>query len=278
MGLKVSFLLFSGYLWALLRERFPPRSFCITGDDIVCPFEGLNYFAGLGFAISYRKSYWSTPYMEFCGCPIDIHGPLHVTRLKKISKPLSLMSRFGRHVLRLKGYWKHRKWLLFIANFPPPIGLGWKPKSVNMLTDLLAFELYRKRPEQIPLIPSNLSPAMDYKIIFQPPLIVEAGPESYADSKVRIQGDDRRYSCNCVIDHFNHMANDDVPLTSVTWTRICQIYGVTDIMSSPLEYPTLHVPDQDIAPLPSLNQLLRGSPMSILTDDRKRSALLRLHL
>ena len=142
MGTKFSFLCFSLYLYFLLKERFPEGNFAIVGDDLVVPAAGLSYLLSVGLSISYGKTL-SGEYIEFCGTTIDYSGDLRIQRLKNFNDPLSVIDRFG-----VKGYpffsRKVRKALKKVVNLPPPIGLGWKPRSIDRLSPGKFLELYEE--------------------------------------------------------------------------------------------------------------------------------------
>lgn len=121
MGLQVSFLSFSIYLYELILEEFPNHDFALVGDDVVLPGTSF-YLDELGFRISSHKSLYGKPYGEFCGTVIDHLGDLIVKRQK--TNPLITVQALGRQSLfALYPKWVARK-AYAVSLFPEPYGLG----------------------------------------------------------------------------------------------------------------------------------------------------------
>jgi hypothetical protein len=140
MGTRFSFLCFSLYIFFCLAERFPKGNFALVGDDLIVPPQGQAYLQDLGFSLSPDKTL-SGDFIEFCGTTIDSGGDLRVQRFKNFRDPLSIVDRFGKRSLCFFSR-ATRKRLKKVIPLPRPIGLGWKPKSIDRLSPIKVAELY----------------------------------------------------------------------------------------------------------------------------------------
>jgi hypothetical protein len=150
MGVNVSFLTFSIYLYHLLTEEFGEDSFFQVGDDIVVRdgYKALDLFSRLGIPVSEDKSLIG-PFVEFCGTIITKDGDLQSWKTRE-HRYKTLIASFGKSALALVP--KHKRYIYDVMKLPFPVGVGLNPKVVACLPPSVVLQLYGSQPSlQIPI-------------------------------------------------------------------------------------------------------------------------------
>ena len=235
MGLKFSFLLFSLYLYLLLKEEFDERSFALLGDDIVVPESGYNYLRDLGFTLSETKTVGGD-YNEFAGTIITHDGDLGISRFKHAKDALSIVDRFGKAGYRFLSR-SYRKKVKEVVNLPPPVGLGWKPRSIDRVSPATVYELYRTKPVSNipPMFPrTSQSYLRDWEYLLEPgrPTPQERRRHDKYVKLIEAQSFSQAGKLNCMLEGLE----DAFEFISKEWV-LHWVYGISTYWRSTVEYP-----------------------------------------
>jgi hypothetical protein len=227
MGLRVSFLLFSIYLYEALREAVGHGNFCIVGDDVVSA--PTTIFGDLGYLISEDKSLVG-PVAEFCGTFIDSIGDFGVS--KRYTNPLLFLQTFGRRALfaSYPSYIAKRTWS--VSKLPYPHGLR---SGLGILARVPWDRVEEVEKKVITIVKPSRKLRRRTTTAFTSIL---AGMEDHADYLDGFLDDDidlvedsypfsRLSALNCVIEHCNALETGQA-LDPIIW-RIYDLPGMTPV-------------------------------------------------
>lgn len=227
MGLRVSFLLFSIYLYEVLKQAVGHGNFCIVGDDVVSA--PTTIFGDLGYLVSEDKSLVG-PVAEFCGTFIDSIGDFGVS--KRYTNPLLFLQTFGRRALfsSYPSYIAKRTWS--VSKLPYPHGLR---SGLGILARVPWDRVEEVEKKVITIVKPSRKLRRRTTTAFTSIL---AGMEDHADYLDGFLDDDidlvedsypfsRLSALNCVIEHCNALETGQA-LDPIIW-RIYDLPGMTPV-------------------------------------------------
>jgi hypothetical protein len=151
MGLKPSFLTFSVTFYHILCGITEEDKFALLGDDLITTdVDVLPTLLGLGLKVSLKKTFRGS-YKEWGGTTVLDDVDIGLRRIKPTSDYLTMIWTRGPDAAlsairrdKREYLWAELKWL---ANLPPPVGLGLKPSTIDTIPPAVLYDLYTPSDE-----------------------------------------------------------------------------------------------------------------------------------